>query len=111
MQDQSSPPVLTDKAGKKTYFGIAAFIVGIFSVLSLLSNFTVANLNISAELFSKLNNFTALFFFILTPLTFGLGVAGHTRKNDSKNFSRVALGLALIPFLFMFVQFVYSFIR
>ena len=111
MQDQSSPPVLTDKVGKKTYFGITAFIVGIFSVLSLLSNFAVANLNISAELFSKLNNFTALFFCILTPLTFGLGVAGYTRKNDSKNFSRVALALALIPFLFMFVQFVYSFIR
>ena len=94
----------------KTYFGLAALITGIFSGLSLLSNFTVADLNISPDTFSQLNNLTALFFCILTPLTFILGVVGYTRKNDSRALSSVAIVLVVIPFLFMFVQFVYYFI-
>ena len=96
---------------RKTYFGIAALITGILSSLFLLSNFAVANLNISPETFGQLNNLTALFFCILTPLTFVLGVIGHTRKNDSKNLSRAAIALAVIPFLIIFAQFVYSFIK
>jgi hypothetical protein len=95
----------------KTYFGIAALITGILSALSLLANFAVANLNISAGTFSQLNNLTALFFCILTPLTFVLGIAGHTRKNDSKTLSRIAIVLVVIPFLFIFAQFVYYFIK
>jgi ABC-type Na+ efflux pump permease subunit len=102
---------MLNQPARKTYFGITALITGILSFLSLLSNFTVANLNITPETFSLLNNLTALFFCILTPLTFGLGVVGHTRKNDSKNLSRVAIVLVVIPFLFMFAQFVSSFIK
>jgi membrane-bound ClpP family serine protease len=96
---------------RKTYFGVIAFITSILSGLSLLSNFTVANLNISPGTFSQLNNLTALFYCILTPLAFVLGVVGHTRKNDSKTLSRVAIVLVTIPFLFMFAQFVYYFIK
>jgi membrane-bound ClpP family serine protease len=96
---------------KKTYFGITAVITGILSCLSLLSNFTVAYLNISPSTFSQLNNLTALFFCILTQVTFVLGVIGHTRKNDSKALSRIGIVLAVIPFLFIFAQFVYSFIK
>ena len=102
--------MLTETA-RKTYFGIAALITSILSGLSLLSNFTVAYLNISGEIFSKLNNLTALFFCNLTPLTFVLGVVGHTRKNDSKNLSRIAIVLAVVPFLIIFAQLVYSFIK
>ena len=102
--------MLTETA-RKTYFGLAALITGILSGLSILSNITVAYLNISGETFSKLNNLTALFFCILTPLTFVLGVVGHTRKNDSKNLSRVAIVLAVVPFLIIFAQLVYSFIK
>jgi surface polysaccharide O-acyltransferase-like enzyme len=104
-----NPFMFTNK--KKTYFGVAAFVTGLVSGLSLAGNFIAANLNISPGTFSQLNNLTALFFCILTPLTFVFGVLGHTRKNDSKTLSRVALALVGIPFLFMFVKFVYSFIK
>jgi hypothetical protein len=97
---------------KKTYFGITALITGIFSGLSLLSHFTVANPDLfSPETFSQLNYLTTLFFCILTPLTFVLGVVGYTRKNDSKALSRAAIVLVVVPFLFMFAQFVYSFVK
>ena len=96
---------------RKTYFGTAAVITGILSSLSLLSNFAVAYSNIFQATFNQLNNLTALFYCILTPLAFVLGVIGHTRKNDSKILSRVAIVLALVPFLFKFAQLVYSFIK
>jgi hypothetical protein len=104
---------MTEKipSANKTYFGITALITGIFSGLSLLSNFTVANLNISPDTFSQLNNLTALFFCILTPLTVILGSVGYTRKNDLRGLSIVAIMLVVIPFLFMFAQFVYYFIK
>ena len=95
----------------KTYFGLAALITGIFSGLSLLSNFTVANLNISPDTFSQLNNLTALFFCILTPLTFVLGVLGYTRKNDSKTLSLISIVLVAVPFLIMFIQLVSSIMK
>jgi hypothetical protein len=95
----------------KTYFGLIALITGILSGLFLGANFIVANLNITPRMFSQLNNLTALFFCILTPLTFILGVVGHTRKNDSKTLSRIAIVLVVIPFLFIFAQFVYYFIK
>jgi len=95
---------------KKTHFGLAALISGILCVLSLLSNFGVANLNISQEMFNQLNNLTALFYCGLTQVTIVLGVIGHTRKNDSKNLSRVGIFLAVVPFLFIFGQFLYSFL-
>ena len=96
---------------KKTYFGLIALITGIISGLSLLSNFTVANLNITPGTFSQLNNITALFFCILTPLAFVLGVLGYTRKNDSKTLSLIAIVLVTVPFLIMFAQFVYYFVK
>ena len=96
---------------KKTYFGIVALFTGLVSGLSLAANFIVANLNISPDTFSQLNILTALFFCILTPLTFVLGVVGYTRKNDSKVLSSIAIVLVVIPFLYMFAQLVYSFIK
>jgi hypothetical protein len=96
---------------KKTYFGVAALFTGLLSGISLGSNFIVANLNISPDTFNQLNILTALFFCILTPLTVVLGVVGHTRKNDSKPLSRIAIVLVVIPFLYMFTQLVYSFIK
>ena len=104
-----NPFMFTNK--KRTYFGFAALLTGTVSGLSLVGNFIAANLNISQATFNQLNNLTALFFCILTPLTFILGVVGHTRKNDSKPLSRIAIVLAVIPFLYMFAQFVYSFIK
>jgi hypothetical protein len=96
---------------KKTYFGVTALITGIFSGLFLLSNYTVANLNISPNTFDRLNNLTALFFCILTQLTFVLGVVGYTRKKDSRTLSVIAIVLVVIPFSIIFGQFVYSFIK
>ena len=96
---------------KKTYFGLIALITGIISGLSLLSNFAVANLNITPGIFGQLNNLTALFFCILTPLTFILGGLGYTRKNDLKNLSLIAIIVAAIPFLIMFAQFILYFIK
>jgi hypothetical protein len=102
---------VTGGIGKKTYFGVTALITGILCGLSLLSNFSVAYMDISAGTFSQLNNLTALFYCVLTQATFVLGVIGHTRKNDSKNLSRAAIVLVVVPFLFIFGQFVYSFIK
>ena len=96
---------------RKTYFGIIALITGILSGLSLLSNFTVANLNITPNTFNQLNYITALFFCILTPLTFVLGVLGYTRKNNSKTLSLIAIVLVTVPFLIMFAQFILYFIK
>jgi hypothetical protein len=103
--DTKTPPA------KKTYFGITALITSILSGLSLLSNFAVANLNIAPDTFSQLNYLTALFFCILTPLTFVLGVLGYTRKNDSKVLSLIAIVLVTVPFLIMFAQFILDFIK
>lgn len=97
-----------DAVVKKTYFGLAALITGILCVLSLMANYIIANLNISQETFNQLNNLTALFYCVLTQVTIVLSVLGHTRKNDSKNLSRVGIILALIPFLFIFGQFISS---
>ena len=98
-------------AKKKTYFGITALLTGIISGLFLGANFGVAYLKITPGTFSQLNNLTALFFCILTPLTFVLGVVGHTRKNDSKTLSRIALVVAGAPFLILFFQMVSALLR
>ena len=102
---------MLNQPSKKTYFGISALITGVLSGLSLLSNYTVANLNISVNTFNQLNNLTALVFCILTPLAFILGIIGHTRKNDSKILSRIAIALAVVPFAIIFSQLVYSLIK
>jgi hypothetical protein len=97
------------KPERKTYFGLVAVIAGIFCIFSLLSNYAVSQLDLPQEIFNQLNNLTALFYCVLTQVTIVLGIIGHTRKNDSKNLSRIGIGLAVIPFLFIFGQFVYSF--
>jgi hypothetical protein len=103
--------VSTGDASKKTYFGLGSLITGILCVLSLLANYSVASLNIPQETFNRLNNLTTLSYCVLTQATIVLGVIGHTRKNDSKNLSRAGIVLALIPFLFVFVQFLFSFLK
>ena len=80
-------------------------------MLSLLANYSVASLNIPQETFNRLNNLTTLSYCVLTQATIVLGVIGHTRKNDSKNLSRVGIVLALVPFLLIFGQFIYSFLE
>lgn len=89
---------------RKTYFGLAALIVGIITCLFLGTHFWVAYLLISPATFNQLNNLTSLFYCIFTPLTVILGVIGHMLKNDSKTFSRLAITLVTIPFLVLFVQ-------
>jgi hypothetical protein len=98
------------KPERKTYFGLSALITGILCVLSLLANYSVSQLDLPQEIFNKLNNLTALFYCVLTQVTIVLGIIGHTRKNDSKNLSRIGIGLAVIPFLFIFGQFLFSFL-
>ncbi len=92
------------QTAKRTYFGLAALISGILCVLSLLSNYGAANLNISQETFNQLNNLTALFYCVLTQATIVLGVLGHTRRNDSKKLSWTGIVLVAIPFLFTFAR-------
>jgi cytochrome bd-type quinol oxidase subunit 2 len=96
---------------KKTHFGLAALIAGILCVLSLLTNYGVAQLNISQETFNQLNNLTALFYCVLTPPAFALGAIGLTHRNDSKSLSSAGVLLALIPFLVIFGRFISSFIK
>ena len=94
---------------KKTYFGLTALITGIVSVLFLGARFGVAYLRISPETFALSNQLTTLFFCVSTPLAFGLGIWGHTRKNDSKVYSRIAIALTTLPFAALLIQFVLSF--
>lgn len=102
---------MSTQVTKKTYFGITALITGIISGLFLGANFGVAYMKITPGTFSQLNNLTAMFFCTLTPLTFVLGVIGHTRKNDSRAYSRIAIALVTIPFAILFIQLVSSFFR
>jgi hypothetical protein len=104
-------PAARSLTRKKTYFGLTGLITGVISGLFLLANYNVANMKISPHTFDQLNNLTALFYCILTPLTFILGVIGHTRKNDSIILSRIAIALVVIPFIFIFARVVDSFIR
>lgn len=99
------------QSAKRTHFGIAALISGVLCDLSLAANYGVASLNISQEIFNQLNNLTALFYCVLTQAAIALGALGHTRRNDSKNLSSVGIVLALIPFLFVFGQFLLSFLK
>ena len=98
-------PITPDKT-KKTYFGLAALVIGVITVLFLGANFGLVYLKITPNTFNQLNNLTALFYCALTPLTFVLGVLGHVLKNDSKTYSRIALTLVIVPFLILLVQLV-----
>ena len=97
---------ITPDKKKKTYFGLAALVTGVVTVLFLGANFGLVYLKITPNTFNRLNNLTALFYCALTPLTFILGVLGHVLKNDSKTYSRIAITLVTIPFLIIFIQLV-----
>ena len=92
----STSPV---KPARRTYFGIAAFITSLLAVLAVRSNLGVSQMNITPEEFNQLNSITALFYCILTPLAFALGVFGFIFKNDFKILSGLAMAAVIIPFL------------
>ena len=96
---------------KKTYFGFAAFITGIISILFLGARFGVAYLTISPKLFVQLNQITTLVFCVFTPLSFALAVWGLTRKKDSKTYASIAIVLTTLPFAVLLLQFALSFVR
>ncbi|MBK9209340.1 MAG: hypothetical protein IPL71_13975 [Anaerolineales bacterium] len=94
----------------RTYFGIIALIVAVLSVFALAANIGSSYLRISPGTFSQINNITALFYCSLTPLAFILGVVGSRKKSDSKPLSIAAMVVSLVPYLVLFVKFVYSLI-
>jgi hypothetical protein len=96
---------------KNSYFGLAALIVAILSVLSLGANIGVSQLNITPETFYSLNTMTALAACSLAPLALLLGILGFIRNNDSKLLSGIALTLAGTPFLILFVQMIISIVK
>ena len=93
---------------RETYFGISALIIGVISELFLGANYGVAYLDIAPDQFMQLNNLTALFFCILTPVTVVLGVLGFTRKNDSKAYSILAIALVTIPIFILYTLLIAS---
>lgn len=95
---------------KKTHFGLTSIFAGSVCALSLLANYSVSQMDISQEAFNILNNLTTLSYCGLTQATIVLGILGLMRKNDSKRFSWVGIILAIIPFLFVFGQFLISFL-
>ena len=94
---------------KRTYFGLAALIIGGISVLDLAARFAVAYMDIAPRTFGILNQITTLFFCILTPLAFVLAVLGWRRKNDSRSQAGIALALVLLPFAGLLLQFILNF--
>jgi len=94
---------------KRTYFGLAALIIGGISVLDLAARFAVAYMDIAPRSFGILNQITTLFFCILTPLAFVLAVLGWRRKNDSRSQAGIALALVLLPFAGLLLQFILNF--
>lgn len=63
------------------------------------SNLGVSQMNITPEEFNQLNSVTALFYCILTPLAFALGMLGFIFKNDFKILSGLAMAVVTVPFL------------
>ena len=101
---------MSTSSAPRTYFGIIALIVAVLSVFALAANIGSSYLRISPGTFSQINNVTALFYCSLTPLAFILGVVGSRKKSDSKSLSIAAIGISLVPYLVLFVKFVYSLI-
>jgi len=93
---------------KKTYFGVFALFFAVLAVSSIVANYSVAYMNISTEVFARLNVLTASFYCVLTPLAFVLGVLGIYFKNDHKALSWSALIVVTIPFLINLAQMVFS---
>jgi cytochrome bd-type quinol oxidase subunit 2 len=96
------------KAGK-TYFGFAALIAGMVSLISIAARFAIACMDVSPRAFGLWNQITTLFFCILTPLAFALAVLGFRSKNDSKSQSGIGMTLAIVPFALLLLQFALAF--
>lgn len=96
------------KPTRRTYFGIIAFITSLLTMLAMGANFGVSQMNITPEEFNQLNSITALFYCILTPLAFVLGVFGLIFKNDFKIWSGLAIAVVTVPFLAMAFRLVSS---
>jgi len=111
----ASPNNLQDDATsnirRRTYFGLAALLIGVIADLFIGANHAAAYMIITPDTFNQLNNFTALIFCILTPLTGVLGIVGYTRKRDSKILAGIAIALVTIPVLILFTQLVFSLLR
>ena len=93
---------------RRTYFGIVAFLISLFAVSAVGANFGVSQMNITPDEFNQLNSITALFYCILTPLAFVLGVFGFIFKNDLKIWSGLAIAMVTIPFLMMAFRLIMS---
>lgn len=102
---------MSTRFAKRSYFGIAALVTGVFALLALGMNYAVAYLNIPPAVFSQLNILTALFYCVLTPLAFTFGFVGIIFKNDFKAVSWISMGVVTIPFLILSVQFVLALMR
>ncbi len=102
---------MSNQPAKKTYFGVAALFIGIFSALSIGANYGVSFLRITPAQFSQLNSVTALLYCVLTPLAIVLGVLGLILKNDSRYLSGIALVISTIPFLVNFIQLVLALVK
>jgi len=96
---------------KRSFFGLAALILAIISAVFLGANFEVSQLNITPSTFNRWNNLTAFVYCLTVPIAFILGVLGLRKKNDSKGYSLIAMGLTGVPFLIIFTQFIWSFLR
>ena len=102
---------MSNRPARKTYFGVAALFIGIFSALSSGANYGVSFLNITPAQFNQLNSATALLYCFFTPLAAALGILGLILKNDSKTLSGIALVIAAIPFLMNFIPLILALVK
>ena len=96
---------------KKTFFGLISLIAAITSILFLGAFFGITLLNISPGTFNLLNNLFALISCIFAPVAVILSVVGYRQKKDSKTLSAIAFGLVGLPYLILFGQFIFSFLK
>lgn len=89
---------------RKNYYGLAAFITGMLSVLFISANIGASYLRITPAVFSTLNIITALFYCILTPSAFTLGVLGLFHRNDSKILAGMGIVMVSVPFVVILGQ-------
>ena len=94
---------------KRTYFGIVALLLAILSVMFLAAFFAVSQLNINPDTFFFWNNITAAVYCLVTPAAFVLAMLAWRRKRDSRILAGMAVAVTVIPFLILFVQFIFAF--
>ena len=95
---------------RRTYFGIAALVLAILSILFLTAFFSVSQLNISPRMFSFWSNLTLLISCSSAPLGLIFGILGYRKPGDSRALASIAFILSFLPFLILFLQFALSFI-